>query len=188
MTKRSVEKRPDLRVTKTKQAIKDATLALLQANPDTTPHATDIIARAQINKSTFYYHYESVQDLLAALEQELFDDVMVRALNGIDLLIDDPTRFLERFGSFVYQEPRNILMGNGSLKTSIFDALLSSLEGGVTSDAAADAPSTGATRTLAPCTVEVILLGLWGYTRRVTQAEYERAIPHLAQMLKQGLQ
>lgn len=173
MARRYVGKDDDLRVRKTKRAIKDATLELMHENPSHTPSATAIIQRANINKSTFYYHYESVQDLLDSLEQELFDDVMTRALNDIGLLASNPSEFLARFGAFAYEEPLDLPLWSGRLKTSMFEALLTS----ATKDDAF--PSLAA--------VEVVLLGLWGYTRRVTREEYERSMPALAAMLTQGL-
>lgn len=174
MTKRYVGKGNDLRVKKTKKAIKDAALALMEDDPAKEPSAKQIIDMAQINKSTFYYHYESVQDLLDQIEQEFFDEVMLRMMSGVGDLENDPVRFLERFGSFVYEDPSAAFVRTRQLKVAVFDAALASVDkyGELSID---------------PSVIEVVLLGLWGYTRRVSQKEYERSIPALAAFLEQGI-
>lgn len=172
MTKRYVGKGEDLRVKKTKKAIKDAAIALMEDDPAKEPSAKRIIEIAQINKSTFYYHYESVQDLLDQIEQEFFDEVIARMKPDLDDLMNDPARFLHRFGSFVYEDPSVAFVHSRRLKTTVFDAVLVSL-------------SEGDSFSISPRVIEVILLGLWGYTRRVNQEEYERSIPTLAAFLEQ---
>lgn len=174
MAKRYGGKGDDLRVKKTKKAIKDAALALTRDDPAREPSAKQIIEKAQINKSTFYYHYESVQDLLGQIEQELFDGVMAKIAHDRGDLTNDPVRFLRRFGLFVYEEPAAIFVGTRQLKTLVFDAVLASVD--------KDAASA-----IDPSVIEVVLLGLWGYTRRVSQEEYERSIPALAALLEQGI-
>lgn len=170
MTKRYVGKGEDLRVMKTKKAIKDAAIALMKDDPAKEPSAKRIIEIAQVNKSTFYYHYESVQDLLDQIEQEFFDDVIVRMKPDLDDLVNNPARFLRRFGSFVYEDPSVAFVHSRRLKTTVFDAVLVSL-------------SEDDSFSISPSVIEVILLGLWGYTCRVNQEEYERSIPTLSAFL-----
>lgn len=172
MTKRYVGKGEDLRVMKTKKAIKNAAIALMEDDPAKEPSAKRIIEIAQINKSTFYYHYESVQDLLNQIEQEFFDEVIARMKPDLDDLMNDSARFLHRFGSFVYEDPSVAFVHSRRLKTTVFDAVLVSL-------------SEGDSLSISPRVIEVILLGLWGYTRRVNKEEYERSIPTLAVFLEQ---
>lgn len=175
MAKRYVGKNDDLRVRKTKRAIEGAALELLREDPSRVPSVKSIIGRANVNKSTFYYHYESVQDLLDRMEQEAFDDVMARAVGGIGTLANDPARFVADFGAFVYDGSSMLLAGSGRLKTSVFEGVLAS------------ACEGGDGIPLDPAAVEVVLLGLWGYTRRASKAEYDRSAPVLAAMLERGI-
>lgn len=174
MAKRYVGQGDDLRVRKTKRAIRDAALALMERDPAKEPTAASIIEAAEINKSTFYYHYESVQDLLGQIEQEAFDDVMAKAARAISCIATDPARFLRRFGQFVYEEPSTMLLRNGRLKATMLDTVAS--YAGEVEDLPID-----------PSVVEVVLLGLWGYTRHATREEYEQSIPALTAFLNQGI-
>lgn len=174
MTKRYVGKGDDLRVQKTKRAIRDAALALMADEPAKEPTAASIIEAAKINKSTFYYHYESVQDLLGQIEQEAFDDTMAKATREIGSLVADPVRFLTRFGQFVYEDPTTMLLRNGRLKATMLETVAS--YAGEAENVPIDVSA-----------IEVVLLGLWGYTRRASREEYERSIPTLATFLNQGI-
>ena len=59
---------------RSRQMIRSAFMELLQEKPYEKITATDIIHRADINRSTFYLHYENTCDLL----RETTDYVMER--------------------------------------------------------------------------------------------------------------
>ena len=60
----------DLRIIKTKQAIKDAFFSLVEEVGFDNVHIKDVAKRAQINRNTFYLHYESKEDLVQKLANE----------------------------------------------------------------------------------------------------------------------
>ncbi len=66
----------DRRVKKTKAAIYAAFEELLSLKKYENITVQDIIDRADIGRSTFYAHFETKDDLLKALLQELFSHVL----------------------------------------------------------------------------------------------------------------
>jgi len=65
----------DHRIRVTKAIIKDAFVSLLQKRPIKDISVKELCAEANINRSTFYFHYTDVYDLLEQIEQEMFDDL-----------------------------------------------------------------------------------------------------------------
>lgn len=65
-----MDRRFDLRVKRTRSAIKNAFLELLSEKPFDNISVIDIAERAMINRSTFYLHYQDKYDLLKTLENE----------------------------------------------------------------------------------------------------------------------
>ena len=61
------------RVKMTKKLIKDAYIELLERNPSKRLSITDICNVADINRSTFYMHYEDVNQLVREIEDDLLD-------------------------------------------------------------------------------------------------------------------
>lgn len=62
----------DLRVRYTRMVIENSFLELLQSKPVSKITVTEICAKAQINRATFYKHYLDVPQLLENLEEDLF--------------------------------------------------------------------------------------------------------------------
>lgn len=67
--------RTSRRVRYTKMVIRQSLLALLETRPIERITVTDICAKADINRGTFYAHYSDPHDLLARIEQELLDKI-----------------------------------------------------------------------------------------------------------------
>lgn len=65
----------DLRTLRTKKAIKDAFLQLIQEKEFSTITIQNISDKAIINRGTFYLHYLDKYDLLEKLTQEVFDEL-----------------------------------------------------------------------------------------------------------------
>lgn len=72
----NVEKE-DLRVFKTKNALKNALLELLIKQPFEEIKIIDICKAAYVNRSTFYFHYSSKYDLLEETIKVYKDDLFV---------------------------------------------------------------------------------------------------------------
>lgn len=82
----------DLRIVKTKKAIREAFLELRRTLPLEKIKVTDICRKALINKTTFYKYYQDV----FALSEELENEAMAVFWEGFtakDCLLTDPYRF-----------------------------------------------------------------------------------------------
>ena len=66
----------DLRIKKTKRAIRSAFAELIKEKPMEKITVKEIAERAEINKTTFYAHYETVYDLVDQLAQETVAEVI----------------------------------------------------------------------------------------------------------------
>lgn len=64
----------DLRVKKTKKAIQDAFKEMICTMEIQNITVKAISEKAQINRKTFYYHYETIEDLISELMQEILED------------------------------------------------------------------------------------------------------------------
>lgn len=85
----------DLRIIKTRKAIRDTFLEMRKTLPVEKIHVRELCRNAMINKSTFYNHYEDI----FALEKELEDEAVEQFLANFeekDCLLTDPARFLTK--------------------------------------------------------------------------------------------
>ena len=64
----------DLRVIKTRQAIRIALISLLSEKELSDITISELSARAQVNRKTFYRHYRSISDVVTEFENELLSD------------------------------------------------------------------------------------------------------------------
>ena len=83
----------DLRIKKTKRAIRSAFYELIKEKPLEKITVREIAERAEINKTTFYAHYETVYDLVDQLEQEAVAEV-ISQLNTAQGLLSSPRAFV----------------------------------------------------------------------------------------------
>jgi AcrR family transcriptional regulator len=83
----------DNRVRFTKMVIKDSLLDILSEKPIQKVTVKEICEKAQINRATFYLHYQDPYDLLEQIENEMFNDVFSSVMRNIND-IDDLTRQL----------------------------------------------------------------------------------------------
>lgn len=70
----------DLRVTKTKKALKNSFVYLLGIKPLSKFNVTDICQKANINRVTFYSHYKSKEDLL----ENIIDENLTTIVNHVN--------------------------------------------------------------------------------------------------------
>ncbi|GAB2559254.1 TetR/AcrR family transcriptional regulator [Gracilibacillus alcaliphilus] len=94
----------DRRIKKTKKAIKQAFLTLLQENELTKITVSQICSMADIGRGTFYLHYQDIFDLYEKLEGELLNQL----LEWIDELYgkEEPitlAAFMEKTAEFIIQ-------------------------------------------------------------------------------------
>lgn len=61
----------DIRIVKTKKNIRDALFQLLETKPINKISISELSAAACINRKTFYAHYNSIEDVIAEIEDEI---------------------------------------------------------------------------------------------------------------------
>ena len=66
-------KKTDARVRRTRDALGDALVALMQEKPFETITIQDVLDRAHVSRSTFYTHYSDKDDLLMSDSEEFFE-------------------------------------------------------------------------------------------------------------------
>ena len=68
-------KKTDARVRRTRDALGDALVALMQEKPFDTITIQDVLDRAHVSRSTFYSHYSDKDDLLLSDAEEFFESI-----------------------------------------------------------------------------------------------------------------
>ena len=70
-----VVNKDDKRVKRTKKAIRDALMRLMQDKSLAHVTTTELCREADVNRNTFYAHYASPEDVLAEVEEEVLAEV-----------------------------------------------------------------------------------------------------------------
>lgn len=68
-------KKTDARVRRTRDALGDALIALMQEKPFDTITVQEVLDRAHVSRSTFYSHYSDKDDLLMSDAEEFFEAI-----------------------------------------------------------------------------------------------------------------
>ena len=72
-------KKEDPRSIRSKRMLKEAVFALLAENQDVSQLTVQRITnQAELNRATFYLHYEDINDLLRQIVLEIFDDLSMK--------------------------------------------------------------------------------------------------------------
>lgn len=91
----------DLRIQKTKAAIKKAFLELRRKKPIEKITVTELSRLAEINKATFYLHYSDIYSLAEEIEDEVIDDIL-SDIQGLNKFLEDPRKHAsELFRAFM---------------------------------------------------------------------------------------
>lgn len=123
-----MQRQADLRVTKTKRALKEAFLQLLRQKKLDRISVVELAKRAEINKGTFYLHYRDIYALYNDVLLEYIRDTAARKPSYAKML-DDPEAFVRDFfavpadagndvGKYLFQ-PENIRYCNDLFLTLI---------------------------------------------------------------------
>ena len=92
----------DIRVKKTKRAIQKAFVALLREKPIEKITVKEIAERAEINKTTFYSHYETLDALTAEMERQTVQ-LVCDNMGGAQQLLDAPEAFVQEMFASLQQ-------------------------------------------------------------------------------------
>ncbi len=91
----------DVRIQRTKNAIKEAFLDLKQKKPVEKITVTELTRQAGINKATFYLHYSDIYALSDEIEGGMIDEILLD-IQGVDKFFDNPEDYAIRiFDAFV---------------------------------------------------------------------------------------
>ncbi len=82
----------DLRIQRTKSAIKSAFLELRTKKPIEKITVTELTKQANINKATFYLHYSDIYALSDEIENVVIDEILLD-LQVQDKFFDDPQQY-----------------------------------------------------------------------------------------------
>ena len=66
--------RTDLRVIKTKEALHNSLLELIKDKPLDTISVSELCRKAKVNRGTFYFHYDKVEDVFEEYFKEIMSD------------------------------------------------------------------------------------------------------------------
>ena len=107
----------DLRIQRTKAAIKSAFMELRSKKSIEKITITELSAHANINKATFYLHYSDIYELSDEIEDEMIDEMIV---SGLENFFEAPHRYsLEIFGAFMENRKKLKTIFSGS-RSSLF--------------------------------------------------------------------
>ncbi|MNN26310.1 hypothetical protein D3C81_1398120 [compost metagenome] len=127
----SIHKKEDPRAIRSKKMFKNAVFSLLAENLDISQLTVQKIAnRAELNRATFYLHYEDINDLLRQIVHEIFDDLSMKIEPLLQGKKSDEQEQLVVFLDCIY-EYRNIfsvLIENKGFKNNLFNLLKNTIE------------------------------------------------------------
>ena len=66
----------DRRISKSKTAMRNALIQLIEEKEFNKITVTDIVERADLNRGTFYKHYKSQTDILLELTEDIMEDLI----------------------------------------------------------------------------------------------------------------
>lgn len=108
----------DLRIQKTRAAIKSAFFELRRRKPIEKITITELSKLAGINKATFYLHYSDIYSLADEVEDEVIDKILSE-IQGLNKFFDDPKKHSEdMFRAFMNNRRKLNGVFSGSRYTS----------------------------------------------------------------------
>lgn len=100
----SVHKRVDPRAIRSKKMLKNAVFSLLSDNVEISQLTVQKIAnRAELNRATFYLHYEDINDLLRQIVHEIFDDLSMKVEPLLQMKSNNEQEQLVTFLNYFYE-------------------------------------------------------------------------------------
>ena len=125
----------DLRIIKTRRTIRNALVDLMSEKELSAVTISELSARAEINRKTFYRHYRTISDVVAELENEILSVFSEIIKNGNDSLLNigavfrDISALVERRRDFFVRlmTYNHDLFNNGKIKAMLRKTLSVSL-------------------------------------------------------------
>ncbi len=125
----------DLRIIKTRRTIRNALVDLMSEKELSAITISELSARAEINRKTFYRHYRAISDVVAELENEILSEFSEILKSGNDSLLNigavfrDISALVERRRDFFVRlmTYNHDLFNNGKIKAMLRKTLSVSL-------------------------------------------------------------
>ena len=102
MAERETKKPEDRRVKRTKKALRDCLFQLLDEKSVEEITVKELTAMADINRSTFYFYYKDIDDMIMQIQDEIysvFERDVIRSAT-VFITVDDFVQYLVRFLTF----------------------------------------------------------------------------------------
>ena len=122
-------KKEDLRVIRTKKAIRAAFAELLSEKDPVDVTVTEIAACAQINRKTFYNYYRNTEDLISEIENEAIE-AFSEVMRGVeaDEILRTPEKLVQRISGVIagdvdYFRDILVMSKNAAVFSRIADSL-----------------------------------------------------------------
>lgn len=87
MDEKTEEKKKDLRIRRTKEAIRETFKEMVCEMPYEKITVKEIAGRAKINRNTFYLHYETIDDVLKEIQSD-YSERYMKIISGYNLIHD----------------------------------------------------------------------------------------------------
>lgn len=113
----------DLRIQRTKSAIKTAFLDLRKKKPIEKITVTELTKLANINKATFYLHYSDIYALSDEIEDSFIDEILMD-IQVVDKFFDDPQEYANKiFGAIVAHREQLDHIFSGTRRSLLADKI-----------------------------------------------------------------
>ncbi|MEK5257531.1 TetR-like C-terminal domain-containing protein [Paenibacillus sp. FSL F4-0125] len=127
----SEHKRIDPRAIRSKKMLKNAVFSLLADNVEISQLTVQKIAnRAELNRATFYLHYEDINDLLRQIVHEIFDDLSMKVEPLLQMKSSNEQEQLVTFLNYFYEYRKvfAVLMEHKGFKNHLTNLLKNTVE------------------------------------------------------------
>lgn len=124
-------KRVDPRALRSKRMLKNAVFSLLADNVEVSQLTVQKVAsRAELNRATFYLHYEDLNDLLRQIVHEIFDDLSMKVEPLLHLKSRNEQEQLVTFLSYFveYRKVFAVLVEHPGFKKHLSNLLINTIE------------------------------------------------------------
>ncbi|ETT59656.1 hypothetical protein BSK66_01165 [Paenibacillus odorifer] len=124
-------KRVDPRAIRSKKMLKNAVFSLLSDNVEISQLTVQKIAnRAELNRATFYLHYEDINDLLRQIVHEIFDDLSMKVEPLLQMKSNNEQEQLITFLNyfFEYRKVFAVLIEHKGFKNHLTNLLKNTVE------------------------------------------------------------
>ncbi len=132
MTEKKIHKTEDRRVKRTKRVLRECLFNMLEEKSIDDITVKELTEAADVNRSTFYFYYNDIKDMMRQIQDEIFDvfENTVIKPQASFFTIDDFTSYCVRFFEFckeyekickfvVNNDPNNFLAKK--IKTSLLE-------------------------------------------------------------------